>query len=427
VTTRAREALPWAAAAVAAITVLVGFTHADPARTLGLPHPPFVGNWHVLADPLLAVSVGCFAVAVVLGPRLLSPDVPGWAFASATAAGTLVLRLSLNAGRGGTEQWAHPFRLDGSSFEGPNEYLPALNALDKGPRWFLDRFAELVPALPVHAAGHPPGLLLVMHALHLDTPARLAAFCIVAGALVVPAAYGLARTLAGESQARAATLLLAFSPVSLLFGVTSADAFYALLGVLAAWGLVAHRRAVRVAGAIGLAVASLFAWSLLGAGAWAALTVLLRDGWRRALVLCATCAAALVAFYALLYAASGFDPIGTLRATEQVYRLGIAHTRPYWFWLTGSPTAFLVMAGLPISWAALRALARGRPEAVSIFVVLGLAALAGFTKAETERIWLFFAPLVCLAASGILRPGRGALALLAAQAVVYQLLVNTIW
>jgi hypothetical protein len=424
-------AIPWAAAVVAAVTLAVGFTHADPAATLGLPHPPLVGNWTVRANPLLALSVACFAVAVALVPRLLAPRVPPWAFAVATATLTLVLRLALNAGRGGIEQWAHPFRLDGSSFEGPNEYLPALGALAKGPRWFLDRFAEVVPALPVHAAGHPPGLLLVMDAFALDTPARLAALCIAAGALAVPAAYGLARTLLDEPAARVATLLLALAPGTLLFGATSADAVYELLGVLAAWALACRPLALRALGAVALAVASLFAWSLLAVGAWATLLVLLRDGWRRALALSALCGAALLAFYALLAAATGFDPVGTLRATEQVYRLGIAQSRPYWFWLTGSPTAFLVVLGLPIAWYALRALAARQTVALSIFGVIAVASVAGFTKAETERIWLFFAPLVCLAAATQLAGRPRALtvttALLAVQAVLYQLLVNTVW
>jgi hypothetical protein len=342
---------------------------------------------------------------------------------------TLVLRLVLNAGRGGTEAWAHPFRLDGSAFEGPNEYLPALNALGKGPRWFLDRFAELVPALPVHAAGHPPGLLLVMDALALDTPARLAALCIVAGALAVPAAYGLARTLLDEPAARVATLLLAFAPGTLLFGTTSADAVYELLGVLACWALVARRPAVRGLGALALAVASLFAWSLLAVGAWAALLVLLREGWRRALALSVACGVALAGFYFLLYAVSGFDPIGTLRATEQVYRLGIAQTRPYWFWLTGSPTAFLLVLGLPIAWYGLCALAARRSVALAVFGVIAVACLAGFTKAETERIWLFFAPLVCLPAAQALRDRSltPVLAALAAQALLHELVFDTVW
>jgi hypothetical protein len=356
--------------------------------------------------------------------------VPPAGFAAAVLTVTLVARLALAAGRGGTGQWAHVFRLEGS-FEGPNEYLPALNALAHGPRWFLDRFAELVPALPVHAAGHPPGLLLTMHALAIDTPARLAALCILAGALAVPVAYAIARRLLDERTARTAALLLALAPGPLLFGATSADAVYELVGLLAAWPLVARAGPVRALGAVALAVASLFAWSLLAVGVWAAIVVLRREGWRAALALCVWCAGALLAFYALLYALAGFDPVGTLRATEQVYRLGIAQSRPYWFWLTGSPTAFALVLGPPIAWYALRALAAGRTVALAMGAVIAIACVAGFTKAETERIWLFLAPLVCLAAATQLAARPRAvtivLALLGAQAVVYGLLVDTIW
>jgi hypothetical protein len=54
----------------------------------------------------------------------------------------------------------------------------------------------------------------------------------------------------------------------------------------------------------------------------------------------------------------------------------------------------------------------------------------GFTKAETERIWLFLAPFVCLAAAATLeqRPRlRPLLAALALQAVLYELLFDTVW
>src|SRR5204863_278464 len=70
---------------------------------------------------------------------------------------TLVLRLALAAGGGGVAAWWTVFD-PARSFEAPNEYLPALGALHWGPRFYLDRFAETVPALPVHAAGHPPGM-----------------------------------------------------------------------------------------------------------------------------------------------------------------------------------------------------------------------------------------------------------------------------
>jgi hypothetical protein len=403
---RITTAVPLAAAGVAVVTVAV--------------HVPFVGHWGPQADPLLIVSLACFAAAVVVAPRLLR--LPAWGFAAATFALTLVLRLALAAGGGGTAQWTAMFELDG--FEGPNEYLPALGSLDFGAGFFVDRFAELVPSLPVHAAGHPPGLLLVLNALGIDSPGSMAALCIGVGALSAPLTYLLARELLDERRARVAALLMALAPGALLFGATSADAVYLTVGLLAAWPLAAGRRVI---GAIVLDVASFFAWSLLAVGAWAAIVTWRRDGRRAALALAALCAAALVAFYAILYAATGFDPIGTLRSTEEVYRAGIASTRPYWFWLFGSPVAFLVVLGVPITWLALRALARGDGLAVAIFAVIAVAAVGGFTKAETERIWLFLVPFVCLAAAPLVKRPALIAGLLAAQAVAYELVFDTLW
>jgi hypothetical protein len=429
VAARLTGVLPWAAAAVAAAVVVAGRVADTP---LGVPHPPFVGNVGPHADALAGVSVLCFAGAVALVPRLL-PLRP-WAFAAAAFALTLALRLALAAGGGGrggagVAAWWKVFD-PARSYEAPNEYLPALGALTWGPRFFLDRFAETVPALPVHVAGHPPGMLLTLHALGIRSPGGMAALCIGVGAVSVPLAYLLGREVLDERRARLAVLLLAFAPGALLFGATSADAVYLTLGLLAAWPLAAHSWRARAAGALALAVASLFAWSLLAVGAWAAILVLRRDGVPAALAVSALCGAALVAFYALLYAATGFDPIGTLRATEDVYRAGVASTRPYWYWLLGSPVAFLLVLGLPISWYALRALAAGRTPALAIFTVMAVAAVAGFTKAETERIWLFLAPFVCLAAAA--GPAAGArlrplLAALAVQALAYELVFDTIW
>ena len=56
-------------------------------------------------------------------------------------------------------------------------------------------------------------------------------------------------------------------------------------------------------------------------------------------------------------------------------------------------------------------------------------AVAGFTKAETERIWMPFVPLACVAAAEQLpvRRLRPVLAALAAQALVVEILFNTVW
>jgi hypothetical protein len=59
--------------------------------------------------------------------------------------------------------------------------------------------------------------------------------------------------------------------------------------------------------------------------------------------------------------------------------------------------------------------------------VLAFSAVVGFTKAETERIWLFFAPFVCLAAATRDFPLRPVLAALAVQALAWEFLWDTIW
>jgi hypothetical protein len=343
----------------------------------------------------------------------------------------LSLALALAAGRRGPRAWSHVFELGpGGSFEAKNEYLPGLPALDHGVWFFLDRFAELVPSMPVNVGGHPPGLMLGIHALGLDTPGKLAALCIGAAAACAPLAYALARSLlADERRARVAGLLVAASPVLLLFGATSADAVYAGAGLIAANGLVARGRATRVAGTVAFALATLGTWALLAIGAWAAVLAWRRDGFSAGVRLAAACAVAVAVVNGGLALAYGYDPIGTLRATEALYRNSVASVRPYWFWALGSPVAWGLMLGAPIAAAGLVAAARGRPEAVALAAVLAIAALLGFTKAETERIWRPFAPLACVAAAAVLPTARlrAVLAVLAVQALSVELLFDTVW
>jgi hypothetical protein len=164
-------------------------------------------------------------------------------------------------------------------------------------------------------------------------------------------------------------------------------------------------------------------------GAIAVLAELRTRGPRRAAVLGAVCAAALVAFYGALYAATGFDPVGAIRATHQVYDAGIASLRPYPFWLFGSPVAFGVAIGLPIALYALRALAVAEPIALALAAIVIAASVLGLTKAETERIWLFLMPFAALAAATTvpLHRLRLVLGLLAAQALATELLFVSAW
>ncbi len=433
-TLRARIApwVVWIVSAVIVVTVVAGpLLRNEAGVVLGTPLPPFLGPWSPAIDPLwAAVAVAALVLAVLGLPALMRS--PTGVFLGGTLVATLGVRLAVNAARAGTGDWdlvLDPLR----GFEGKNEYLPALGALQYGPHFLLDRFDELIPTLPAHAAAHPPGTLLVLDALGVTSPAGMAALTIGAGALATPLAFLAFRRVADEWVARAATLLLVLSPDAILFGATSADALFLFVGALSAWPLAAwvdgNGRRALVLAAAGTVLASFFAWSLPAVTAWAAIVAWRRGGLRRVLVLTAACAVAFVVVYGGLFLLTGYDVLRSFLATEDIYRFSVASMRPYWFWVVGSPVAFLVLAGLPIVWLALRALQAGREHAVAMAWVLGVAALLGFTKAETERIWLYLVPFLCLAAAEGLSRGRVrvVLALLAVQALAIQLLFTTVW
>jgi hypothetical protein len=69
------------------------------------------------------------------------------------------------------------------------------------------------------------------------------------------------------------------------------------------------------------------------------------------------------------------------------------------------------------------------PASVAAFSVIAIASVLGFTKAETERIWLFLVPLACVAAAEHFPPARLRLVvvLLLGQALATQLLFQAVW
>ena len=423
-----------AAGIVVVATVIVGTVIRQTIGGLGTASPPFVMVYEPDAElpwALLAIIVA--ATVAWAAPRLVRPQLRlrPTTWLGALTLLTLLPGLALGASRNGPLGWREIFLLtEGGSFEAKNEYLAGLPALSYGPGYFVDRFAELVSSLPVNVAGHPPALMLIIDALQITNAGGLAALCIAAAVLTPTLTYALARALGmAVPRARVAGVLAALSPMLLLFGVTSADAIFMAVGAVAAILLVSQRPVLRAAGCAALAVAAFFSWALLAIGAWAAVTVLLREGPRRALVLAAGCGVAVLALDGGLALLTGYNPIGALRATEAYYRNSVASKRPYAFWLFGAPVAFAVVLGLPIAAGVLVAAQRRVPAAVALAVVIGVASVAGFTKAETERIWLPFVPLACVAAAAVIEPARLRLVapLLAAQAVVFVLLFQTIW
>jgi methylthioxylose transferase len=422
--------LPAGVFAVAAATIAYGFAARAGGVQLGASLAPFLLDWEPRVRTSALPAVGLLVAGVSFAPRLRRAAVSPWAFAGWTVALGLGLRLALGMARGGVDGLWAVFQI--GNHEAASEYLPALPAFDFGARFFLDTFAEIGTSLPVHAIGHPPGLLLLLHWLGIDGPRGMAALTIGVGALSIPLTYVLARELLDEPRARIAVLLYVFAPSAVLYGATSADALYATLALTAAIPLALAARARGGALTLGtgaLAVASFFSYANLAIGAWATLLAWQRAGPRRALLIAVVCGVALALFYAVLAFATGYDPIGVLRATESVYREGIASRRPYVFWVFGSPVAFLGALGLPIAWFALRSAGARYAPAVALAVVVVVAAVLGFSKAETERIYQFLVPLACVAAAATLPTHwlPWTIGALAAQMLAIELLLYTVW
>lgn len=420
-------------ALVAVAVVATGLTIHHRTGELGTASPPFVMGWMPDVELPWAIAAALACVLVVLGAeRFLEARLPAPAVAAALFGVAVGLGLLVNAARAGVHAWYEPFDLqDGlARTNAINEYLPGLPTLENGLRNYLDRFAETVPSQSVNIAGHPPGPLLLADLFGATTAQTLAALVIAIGALCAPLACRLALAFdAPERTARLAGLLTACAPILVLVGVTSFDFAYAAFGVGAALGLVARSWRWRLVGGAVFAVATLMSWALLGAGAWAAIAVWRRDGLRAAITVAALAGLAMAVLQGWLVAAYGYDPIGTLRATEQVYRDSLARVRPYWFWVLGSPVAWGVTLGPAIVAGALRGALQRWAPAVALVIIVVVAALGGFTKAETERIWLFMAPLACVAAAPALARWRTAPLLggLLLQALALSLLMNTVW
>lgn len=420
------------AALVATATIAAGVAIHAATGELGTATPPFVMAWGPRVDaPGAIVAVAVLAGLVALGPSLLIRPRSPLAFGGSVFAVALAVGLALNAARTGTRGWTEVFDLGpGGSFQAKNEVLAGLPSLSYGVGFFLDRYAELVPSQPVGLAGHPPGLPILLHVLGIDSARELAVLCIASLAAVAPAVHALGKALElGERAARRGALLACVAPALVLFGISSTDAVFALAGTVTAALLCARRPRVQAVGCAALALAALLSWALLAVGAWAAIVTWSRRGPRAGLALAAGAGIAVLGAQGLLAALYGYDPLGTLRATEGVYRDSIATTRPYAFWLVGSPVAFAVTAGLPITAAWLVAAARRNGPALALAVIVVLAAVLGFTKAEVERIWLPFVALACVAAASVVgdRLLRPVLAVLALQALATELLFATVW
>jgi len=407
---------------------------------------------------LAPAAVALCALVAWFAPRLVTARWPRWLLIVALVAADLAVVMSVGMVDGGPNRLARPYQDLVAT-----DYIGAVDRVSS-PRAFLAEYPQLIPSLPMHCQTHPPGAVLFLWtAARLlgpgPMPAALAT--IVIASLAVPAVFLLARRVLDEQRACLATLLYLLAPNVVLFSATSMDAVFTVplvWTIYFVWkgseqsplryGALAGAAAA-LAGLMTFSVAVLAMWGLV----LLALDWRLRpDHWSRTLRTLAAALVAAVAFYAALYAWSGYNPVLTFTTALESHHRVMANTehetlRRHAHFMVANLVAFFSCAGLAATllfgralWAALskrESNQPARPLVLSFAVaVLAVDCLPLYTL-EVEHIWLFLVPWVAIAAASQLplepRAGRLApattltLALAAAQTLAMELLLHTHW
>jgi methylthioxylose transferase len=386
-------------------------------------------GWAAVALPLVVLVAGGMVA-------LARAAVPRWLRLAAGYGGVVVLALAV-AGLGGRRAaWWEPLA-------GAGEYPAAARGIGSVLA-FLDTFDRRIPTLPDFAAQHPPFSTLFYLLADRLWPglAGAAVLTVLTGGLGILVAAGLAAD-EDDGLDRWAVACWALAPATVLYLATSADAMWA--PVLAGGLLAAHRGLQRrswgwtAAGGLLLWAASMFTFAAVLVLPFLAVRALARWPADRGWVLRWAGATTLVVLglAALLAAATGYDVLATVAATNRFWSAAPGTSRAYLTWTYGNLIAFTAMLGVPLAaglvagiWEAVRRRAWGSFEVATLASLLA-GALWGHTKGEVERMWQFLVPLAVVVAVRRLRawgaPLPAVAALLVAQTLLVQILFSTRW
>ena len=310
------------------------------------------------------------------------------------------------------------------------EYLPFTRRLDDVGA-FVDTFTQRLRGYPVHVKGHPPGMVVLLHALDrvgLAGVAWVAMLVIGGGAAAAVATLVITRSLADERTARAAAPFLVVLPAG-IWVASTADALYAGVG-LAGVACIALGGARQDRGRDALA---LVGGMLLGAGAHLSYGLVLlgplvaavavRRRRVRPLVVGAVGAVLVTAAFLTF----GFAWWDGLAATHRSYVGGVASRRPYGYSLLGNVGALALATGPAVAAGA--ACLRGRAWLVvgAAVLAVAIADATGASKGEVERIWLFLVPPLAVATASLAPRVRPWLAVNVVSAIGLATMLRTIW
>jgi hypothetical protein len=281
-----------------------------------------------------------------------------------------------------------------------------------GLRGFVEKHPELGDRFhSYNSRTHPAGVFVFLYLLFRTFGAtqelRVAVAIAVVAFTSAVSAWLIGRTLGGERAGRIAAVLFAAAPGPLMLAYSNLDTVFAVPMTLsvALFVLAVQRRSAPVAVAAGavLGVGTLFTFATSFIVLAATIALVIQTGWRTAAKLLAAAAAGGAAVLALAWLTLGFDVLASYQASPKVQV-------PYkWYWLVGSPAAWLIYAGLPLAALGIYGVFRkipnaGRPVLLTVLIVFmvvwaGLpTALTKLRPGEVERTWMFLYPLVAATA-----------------------------
>jgi hypothetical protein len=315
---------------------------------------------------------------------------------------------------------------------------------------FLGGYVRNMWHYSIHSRTHPPGPVLFLYCVKrvLGPSIQAAAWSAVAvtASAVVPF-FLFARCVAGERVATMGMGIYVVVPSLVLFGATSMDGVF-LTSLM--WSMYWMRRVIAkpgignsIAAGVALFVSLMLSYVAVCAVVLMAIYALMEVRGRPSICKVAGFFAIAAVLVVLLlwsvYLGCGFNYVGSFRASRHFDHYSMrTFTMSFSRYLDisfSNLVAFLIGMGLPVVvlWGK-------EMRSASRFVVAGTITIVGFSFAklfthETERIWLFFAPVAILAAASWIarlksdqqRALEWTLGLLFAQTWVFQVLLYTIW
>ena len=422
--------------------------HVTPLYALFRPHPLTLRHLIPVAFCLLYIA------ALTRIDRISTSTLVTLVFFVVTS---LLLSLAVASMNTGFAEVGAPFERYGLDYYGD---VP----LVRSPGQFLRDFAELRPHLSMHARTHPPGPILVLWVfwrLSGGDVLQVATWVVALASLTVVPLYLFARDLAGREAATTAAALYVVTPTIILYNATSMNAVYALFAVTTMFLFfrAMDRQTVIYAPLAGLAFAItvFMSYDMAILGIFFAVIFLFSvfdsSCRRKSVIAAALMLATFVAFYGVLYLATGFNGVSSLVAAvkqvhnDLVYMELYTPRASYWRWRLGNPFEVFFFAGIPVTvlflaeWLTrLRArAARSRADKylIAALVMLVVFNFAYLGKSENARISGFYFPFIIVPASlYLLRAIRETnsqtvlyvtVALLFAQTWLMETLLYTYW